>query len=68
MDRLTLLDQLSEVHWNIRTTENLINSNQRNYYRELGIENRWNHKVEIWEKCLAYWKRRFNRILNELKY
>ena len=52
--KLRLIDQLEQVAWTSKLYEKWLSEST--------------HKVDIRTKCLAYWKRRFNRILNELKY
>ncbi len=68
MDRETLIQQLDQVRYNIKLTERFMAQPIPYYYSEFGHLSRWQHKLKIWAKCLAYWKRRFNRILNELRY
>jgi len=63
-----LIDQLGDVLMNINVYERLL---QPNFYSDIEkqvLPKKIAHKTEIHKKCLAYWKRRFNRILNELKY
>jgi len=68
MKRSELITQLQEVQYNIESVEKSINSKPGVYYTEFGNMHKWHHLIEIRKKALAYWTRRFNRILNELKY
>ncbi len=68
MKRLDKILQLKTVQENIEHTEHYINQEIPPYYSEFNKLHEWNHKIEIWKKALAFWKRKFNRIIDELKY
>ena len=68
MKRSELIDQLGQVQFNIEQMEKRINQEPSFYYVESGHMERWNHLIEVRKKALAYWKRRFNRILLQLGY
>ena len=71
MKRLELIEQLEQVQENIETVEIQINQKMEDttYYRIFGHGHReFEHHKEIRTKALAFWKRKFNRIINELKY
>lgn len=67
------MEDLSKVDTNISIVTSMINQTMPEYYnlfslsKEKAIEG-WERKLSIWRKCLAYWKRRFNRILKDLEY
>ena len=67
--RQQLHDELDQVYHNIRQTESITdNISNSSYYTIYGNEEQRAHDVEIQNKCLEYWKRRYNRILIELRY
>ena len=71
MKRVELIEHLEAVQENIETVERQVNRKEEDtpYYQLFGIRHRgFEHDKEIRVKALAYWKRRFNRIINELKY
>lgn len=68
MKRLDNIEKLEAVQGNIEAVENQLNYKKDRAFMIFGTDKEWEHKKEIRTKALAYWKRRFNRILNELKY
>jgi hypothetical protein len=71
MKRLELIEQLEQVQSNIETVEIQVNQKMEDttYYRIFGEgKKEFDHDKEIRAKALLYWKRRFNRIITELKY
>jgi hypothetical protein len=71
MKRLEYIQKLEQVQENIETVEKQINKKIEDtaYYRFFGNGSKdFYHDKEIRKKCLAYWKRRFNRILLEIGY
>jgi hypothetical protein len=68
MKRLELIEQLEAVQENIEAVENQLASKMPLHYEMFGKERNWKHVIEIRTKALAYWKRRFNRILLTLGY
>ena len=71
MKRLELIEQLEYIQENIETVERQVNQKEEDttYYKFFGYgQKHFEHDKEIRTKALAYWKRRFNRVLNELKY
>jgi len=70
MKRLELIEQLEKVQWNIEQVDKQVNRrlDENTWYCIFGTTAKWEHEIEIRTKALAYWKRRFNRIINELKY
>ena len=72
MNRRELIEQLDKVQWNIETVEKQVNQKleDSNYYKIFGYgkESEFYHLKEIRTKALAFWKRKFNRIIKELKY
>ena len=70
MKRVELIEQLEYIQANIEQVERQVNEKLKdnNHYIFFSTEERFNHLKEIRTKALAYWKRRFNRVLNELKY
>ena len=70
-NRLELIEELEQVQYNIEQVEKQVNEKieETAYYRIFGEGNKeFNHNKEIRIKALAYWRRRFNRILNNLYY
>jgi len=71
MKRLELIEQLEQVQENIETVERQINQKLEDttYYRIFGHGSKeFESDKKLRKKCLAYWHRRFNRILAELIY
>ena len=70
MKRIELIEQLNSVQYNIELVEKYANQKLENniYYKIFGSEKEFYHNKEIQTKALAYWKRRFDRILKELAY
>lgn len=69
MDRLTLISQLENAEHNIRSIYSKINAiEQSAYYNYFGHKKEQEHSICIQEKCLAFWKRKFNSITNQLIY
>lgn len=69
MDRTKAIEELEKVHDNIKGTERAIaNIESSEYYRFWNKLHKRAHDIEIQTKCLAYWKRRFNKLLYNLTY
>jgi len=71
MKRLELIEKLEQVQQNIETVERQVNQRieDTTYYKFFGNGSKdFEHDKEIRTKCLAYWKRCFNRTLNQLTY
>jgi len=70
MKRVELIEQLEYIQANIEQVEKQINEKYQDdkFYVFFSTEAKFNHLKEIRIKALAYWKRRFNRVLNELSY
>ena len=68
MKRLELIEQLVTVQENIEAVQKQLASPMPGYYSLFGKERNWTHVLEIRTKALAYWKRRFNRIILTLGY
>ena len=71
MKRLELIEQLEQIQENIQVVEKQVNSKIEDtpYYRIFGEGSKeFEHDKEIRTKALAFWKRKFNRVLNQLKY
>jgi len=70
MNRKELIEQLDKIQWNIETVEKQINVKIENspYYKYFGRESEFYHIKEIRTKAYAFWIRKFNRTLNQLKY
>ena len=71
MNRQQFIEQLEEVQYNIETVERQLNEKYEDtFYSKLFGSGQRDFELnrEIRTKALAYWKRRFNRILNELNY
>ena len=68
--RIELLWEAEHIQGNIEQVDRAVNDKIDNnpYYKWFATTQKWNHRQEIKKKALAYWKRRFNRVLNELKY
>ena len=70
MKRLELIEQLENVQYNIEIVERQLNQKKEDtaYYKIFGLPaSNFEHNKEIRTKAYAYWKRRFNRIINLLK-
>lgn len=66
MKRLDKIEQLSEIQYHIEDYERRLAEPKRlNWFF---TEKDYQHRKEINQKCLAYWKRRFNRISFGLMY
>ena len=61
------ISQLEDIHSFINVYEGLLAQTMPDWYEFLG-PGRWDHHKGIQKKCLAYWKRRFNRQLDSLRY
>jgi len=68
MKRLDLIEQLEAVQKNIEEVERQLNQHIPAYYETFNKMHKWNRLIEIRTKALAYWKRRFNRIILQLGY
>lgn len=68
MKRLELIEELEAVQSNIETVESQLNQTQPAYYSTFGKTEQWKRLLEVRRNALAYWKRRFNRILLKLGY
>lgn len=66
MKRLDQIEQLSNIQYHIELYER--RSAEPKILNWYMTESRYQHRQEINEKCLAYWKRRFNRIAFDLMY
>ena len=67
--RQQLHEELDQVYSNIRQIESMTdNIRNSSYYTIYGNEEQRAHDLEIKDKCLEYWKRRYNRILTKLRY
>jgi len=70
-NKLELIEQLEQVQYNIELVEKQVNEKVEDtaYYRIFyESHKKFEHNKAIRIKALAYWKRRFNRILNDLYY
>jgi len=71
MNRLELIEQLEKIQDNIEVVERQVNKKleDTSYYRIFGNSPKhFEHDKEIRTKAYAFWVRKFNRTLNELKY
>ena len=71
MNRKELIEQLEQIQRNIEVVERQVNSklSQTVYYKLFGTgPKEFEHDKEIRTKALAFWIRKFNRTLNQLKY
>lgn len=68
MKRIELIEQLAQVQENIETVERQLAEKMPAYYTLFSRVWKWNHLLEVRAKALAYWKRRFNRIILQLGY
>jgi hypothetical protein len=68
MKRTEKLQDLDIIVGHIGTYERRINEVMPNYYNVFSTQFKWQRQCEINKKCLAFWKRRFNRILLTLGY
>jgi len=68
--RNEILEKLEQIQYNIVETERRVNQKEEDtvYYKFFGKRNEFKLDQDIQIKCLAYWKRRFNRELNKIKY
>ena len=66
MKRLELIEQLESVQYHVEDYERrLAAKKELNWFF---TERDWQHRNEINLKCLAYWKRKLNRICLKLMY
>lgn len=69
MKRQDIIEQLSNIQSNIEATERRIYTIKTSeYYHMFGRGYQQNRDIHIQQKCLAYWKRRFNRVAFGLMY
>jgi hypothetical protein len=71
MNRQESIELLEQVQTNIEAVERQVNQKieDSTYYKFFGHGSKeFNHDKEIRTKALAFWKRKFNRILNQIKY
>ena len=68
MDRQTQIDNLDTILSYIRVYERRMAGKMPEYYKLFSFRYKWVRQCEINKKCLDFWHRKFNRILNELKY
>ena len=72
MNRLELIQQLESIQYNIQIVEQQVNQKitDTTYYQFFGYGNEsdFHHLKEIRTKALAFWVRKFNRALKQLKY
>ena len=71
MNRLETIEVLEQVQTNIEVVERQVNSKIEDtpyyrFFREGSKE--FAHNKEIRTKALAFWKRKFNRLLSQIKY
>ena len=68
--RKELIEELEQINYNIITVERYLSQKleQNSYFLIFGTRSQFEHKQEIQTKCLAYWQRRFNRVLAKLSY
>ena len=70
-NRKELIEQLDKVQYNIEDVERQVNQKieDTKYYKLFGNgSTEFAHDKEIRTKALAFWKRKFNGIIKELKY
>ena len=71
MKRLKLIELLETIQENIEVVERQVNLNLENtpYYKIFGRgQKHFQHDKEIRTKALAFWKRKFNRVTEQLIY
>ena len=71
MKRLQLIENLERIQENIETVEKQVNQKMEDstYYKLFGEgQKEFEHNKEIATKAYAFWVRKFNRTLNQLKY
>jgi hypothetical protein len=71
MKRLKLIEMLEAIQENIQTVETQVNQKieDTTYYKFFGKGNKhFQHDKEIRTKALAFWKRKFNRVTEQLIY
>ena len=66
MNKQDQIEQLSSIQYHIEDYERRLAAPKRIDW--FNTEARWQHRQYINKKCLAYWKRRFNRISFKLMY
>lgn len=67
MKRSQLIEQLEYVDSHMNHYQNKLIQEKPYYYTLFGTEGKWEHDKDIWRKCLAFWRRKNNRILKELE-
>ena len=71
MKRIDLIENLEQMLYNINHVEKQINMKieDTTYYKTFGKgHKKFKHNKEIRTKALAFWIRKFNRTLEQLKY
>ena len=71
MKRLQLIENLERIQENIETVEKQVNFKIEDtpYYKIFGRGQKdFEHNKEIATKAYAFWVRKFNRTLKQLKY
>lgn len=71
MNRKKAIEQLEVIQENIETVERQVNQKitDTNYYKIFGHgAKEFEHDKEIRTKALAFWKRKFNRLLISIIY
>jgi hypothetical protein len=66
--RKELIEELEYMQSHIEHYLRIMGQKVPHYYSDFGHMDKWFHNLEIWDKCLHYWKRRFNRTLTEIQY
>ena len=67
MSNLDLIDRLQNIEYIINDYSNRLLATMPDYYDLFRMINKWNRQQEINRKCLAYWKRQFNKTLKQLE-
>ena len=69
-NRRELIEELELVQYYIEIVEKQVNAKIEDnpYFMYFGRQSEFEHLKEVRTKAYAYWKRKFNRIINELKY
>ena len=62
------IDRLLDIQYTINLYEKRLEETAPYHYREILGMGKWKHRQYINEKSLWYWRRRFDRIINSLKY
>jgi len=68
MDRQTEIERLNSITYHIKQYEYRLVAKMPAYMGWFGSIDKWNRQQEINQKCLEYWKRKFNRIAESIKY